>query len=680
MKNILLILAIFICLPLSIRAQADKCFCKFDGDTITIGNNRIERSFEWNGGALKTISITDVLAGKTLTTDGQEPDFSLGESEAEGAVLDTLRCQSNGLIPSRFVIRISYRSGDAEVIREYTLFDDVPAISCETYLRGHVFLYADSEDNAADRKNIESFEDMARGGIDDIAIDQLSFSGRHWYGRSVLFRDVTDWHNNLVQENSFLSYKKMSYRGNILIVRNAVDNSGFFFIKEAPCSEVQLGDCAADFTAEFGHFQTVGLGIMTGDITPDKWTKVYGCVLGVPGETELSLLTAIRSWQKTIRRQEDMVMMNTWGDRSQDTKVNEGFCLDEVELAARLGVTVFQIDDGWQGGKSPNSRLAKGSFENIWSNTDYWTPDPQKYPNGLSPIVERGREIGIETGLWFNPSSQDEFADWEKDVSVLVRLYRDYGIRIFKIDGLVIPTKKAEENLRKMFDTVREATDDKVVFNLDVTAGRRGGYNYLGEYGNLFLENRYTDWGNYYPCHTLRNLWQLSRYVPAENFQIEFLNPWRNRDVYPEGDPYAPYNYSFEYLAAISFAGQPLAWMEASNLPEEAFFVGNVIRRYSEIAPEFHSGTILPIGDEPSGHSWTGFQSVVSDKEGFIIVFREDADRAGNVKTWLPEGKRVKMEPVLGSGARIRQRVGKDGEVRFKMKEKNSYTLYRYSL
>ena len=56
----------------------------------------------------------------------------------------------------------------------------------------------------------------------------------------------------------------------------------------------------------------------------------------------------------------------------------------------------------------------------------------------------------------------------------------------------------------------------RLVFNLDATAGRRAGYHMLNRYGNIFLENRYTDWGNYYPYHTLRNLWMLSKYVPAE--------------------------------------------------------------------------------------------------------------------------------------------------------------------
>ena len=83
----------------------------------------------------------------------------------------------------------------------------------------------------------------------------------------------------------------------------------------------------------------------------------------------------------------------------------------------------------------------------------------------------------------------------------------------------------------------------------------------MNEYGNIFLENRYTDWGNYYPYRTLRNLWMLSRYVPAEKMQIEFLNKWRNADKYDVADPFAPARYSFDYLFAITLAAQRwLGW------------------------------------------------------------------------------------------------------------------------
>lgn len=110
-----------------------------------------------------------------------------------------------------------------------------------------------------------------------------------------------------------------------------------------------------------------------------------------------------------------------------------------MELAAKLGVTHFQIDDGWQAGRSANSAYG-GSFKNIWDNPDYWTPDPDRFPNGLAPIVKRGKELGIEVCLWFNPSIQHDYADWQKDADALIALYEKYGIRTFKIDGTFLIT------------------------------------------------------------------------------------------------------------------------------------------------------------------------------------------------------------------------------------------------
>ena len=374
-------------------------------------------------------------------------------------------------------------------------------------------------------------------------------------------------------------------------------------------------------------------------------------------------------------------MLNTWGDRSQDAKIDEAFCLAELDRAARMGITLFQLDDGWQSGKSPNSKTAGGSFKDIWKNTDYWTPNPMKFPHGLKPIVEKGKKLGIRIGLWFNPSIQNDFADWQKDAQAIIGLYKKYGICCFKIDGLQIPTKTAEQNLRRLFDTVLEQTNHEVIFNLDATAGRRGGYHYMNEYGNIFLENRYTDWGNYYPYRTLRNLWMLSRYVPAEKMQIEFLNKWRNADKYDAADPFAPARYSFDYLFAITLAAQPLAWMEASNLPGEAYATASLLKAYQSLQLRFHKGVILPIGEEPSGRSWTGFQSIVSDTEGYLIVYREDNGQAeGIINTWLPKGKKVAFTPVMGSGRKSTAKVGVQGKVSFELKDKNSFALYQYRI
>ena len=697
MRKLLIPVALLLCLS----AQSQP-YARLEGDTLILGNNLMERRFAWNGGAVSTLSLTDRITGVVRAAAGRQPDFVLTSGDVAGGRFEMETVPGTALRPEHLLVRIHYSQGSVEVRREYRIFEDVPAIGCDqgsvevrreyrifedvpaigcdTYLRG-AFLgkLAGETDRDADRKNIESTADMATKAVDGATLERVAIPGEHWRCTAVEFRDVTDWNNTLVFEDRFIPYRKLGYRGNLLFAQDRA--GGFFLLKEAPCSNVQLHYGGNDFYADHEGFSVTGIGIEPADIRPDRWTRLYGCVLGVYGPSRSAGLLALRAWQNTVRASEDMIMMNTWGDRSQDSKVNESFCLAELERAARLGMTVFQIDDGWQSGKSPNSILAKGSFRNIWDNPDYWTPDPVKYPRGLAPVADRARELGLELGLWFNPSIQDSFADWEKDAAAILGLWREYGIRIFKIDGLQIPDKKAEENLRRLFDRVRSESGGAVVFNLDATAGRRAGYHYFTEYGNVFLENRYTDWGNYYPYQTLRNLWMLSRYVPAQRLQIEFLNKWRNADKYPAGDPLAPENYRFDYLAAIGFAAQPLAWMEASNLPEEAFETAALLRRYREIMGELHAGIILPIGEEPSGYGWTGFQSILDGKEGYLLVFRErHPSSKGCLETHLPPGRNVTLRPVVGAGRPTRVKTDADGRIAVELKEENSFALYKYTL
>lgn len=659
-------------------------YSRMSGDTLIIGNSLVERCFIWNGGNLMTVSLADKSSGRVMRSASLRPDFVVSRNTGCGtdgriAVVDV---PESRIHPAYQKTVVTYALGDLDIRREYRVYSGCPAIACDTWVRGRMDAAPDgAETENADRGNIEFAEDMDSGTVTAV-LDRLNFPGQHWHARTVEFWDVTDWNNNLVDSRDFISYRKNGFRGNLLFARDGRDGNGFWFLKEAPCSSVQLAYRGQDFITEFGHFIVTGLGFSGSDISAGEWTRAYSCVTGVYSGGEREALLSLRAYQKNIRRHQDgrdeMIMMNTWGDRSQDSKVNEKFCLEELEKAARLGVTHFQIDDGWQSGKSPNSAVAKGSFRNIWDNPDYWTPDQGKYPRGLAPVVERGHELGIEIGLWFNPSVQDDFADWEKDAGAIVGLYRKYGIRTFKIDGLTIAGKKAETNLRRLFDTVLAQTDSMVVFNLDATASRRGGYHMFNEYGNIFLENRYTDWGNWYPYWTLRNVWMLSRYVPAERIQVEFLNKWRNPGNYP-GDPFAPAGYTFGYVFATAMAGQPLAWMEASNLPEEAFGLGPLVKAYRSVSADFHSGTILPVGDEPSGRSWTGFQSILDDNRGYFLIYREDNPSAvAPVKTWLDAGKTVKLVPVLGSGKPFRTRTGHDGTVSFRLPERNSFVMYRY--
>lgn len=104
-------------------------------------------------------------------------------------------------------------------------------------------------------------------------------------------------------------------------------------------------------------------------------------------------------------------------------------------------------------------------------------------------------------------------------------------------------------------------------------------------------------------------------------------------------------------------------------------------KKYQPLQLRFHQGVILPIGEEPSGRSWTGFQSTVSGTQGYLVVYREDNEQArGTIDTWLPEGKKVDFIPVMGSGKKFAAKVGAQGRVSFELNDKNSFALYQYEV
>lgn len=656
-----------------------------EGDTLKIGNELIERKFLWNKGNLHTIAIKNKKSGEIWQNNSKRQDLFITELSPEdnGAYYAKVVAPTS-VSPEHLEISVDCNFGEFQVKKVFTIYDEVPAISTDFFYKGDgkSIFKGGLSTNSADLKNIESIDD-ARLEMEHPVVDHIQPGGKHWNLKAVEFFDVTDMCNNLVAERSFLPFRKAFYRGNLLMAHNKERKGGFFYLKEAPCSNVQLGYHDADFCIEFDDFNVIGCGFEGEDLLSKEWTKGYGVVLGVYSGGEYDALKALRNYQKQGRKnwshRDEMVMMNTWGDRGQDKKVNESFCLAELEKAAKLGITHFQIDDGWQTGRSPNSAMKGGSFKNIWNNPDYWKPNPDKYPNGLQPVVDKAKELGITLGLWFNPSVQNAYEDWEKDADAILELYKNHGITVFKIDGIQIPDKNSETNLRKFFDYVKKNSNDSIIFNMDVTAGRRGGYHSFNEYGNFFVENRYTDWGIYYPYWTLRNLWQLSKYVPAEKLQTVFLNKWRNREQYKD-DKFAPDHYSFEYIFAVSMAGQPLAWFEATGLPEEAFKLRSVIDKYKEIQHEFHAGIILPIGEEPSGESWTGFQSE-NVGSGFFLIFREN-NSANKIllPTYLQEGTSIKTMPIIGKGKILNGKVGKNGEIEVEIPDVNQYLLCRYEI
>jgi alpha-galactosidase len=299
--------------------------------------------------------------------------------------------------------------------------------------------------------------------------------------------------------------------------------------------------------------------------------------------------------------------------------------LKEIEAGAKLGVDIIQIDDGWQKGVTINSKARKSS---IWegfyaADPDFWTVHPERFPHGLKPLVKKAAEHGIRFGLWFAPDSSHEFANWRRDVETILNLHRMYGISSFKLDSVNLLSKKAETNYLNFLTGVERESSNRIALNLDCTAQNRQGYVMWKQFGTLFVENRYTDWCNYFPHNTLKNIWTLSQFIPPRKFQFELLNNSRNDEKYGD-DPLRPAAYDITYEFASVMIANPLVWMEMSNLTDKQIAsLQKLISVYRDVRKDFFNAEIYPIGEQPDGCSYTGFQIVTGVKSGYLLLFKE---------------------------------------------------------
>ena len=434
-------------------------------------------------------------------------------------------------------------------------------------------------------------------------------------------RDQTDGRAELYQENQWLltPSEEVKAQGNAFALENTLDGSGTIFLKLAPLPDARATKSDFDMRAT----KTGALELNSKD--------GYAWVTATYKDGEWGRIAAFHDLQRQIRpynpSQDGLFLTNTWGDRHRDAHLNPQFMAAEIGAGARLGADIVQIDDGWQEGTTANSANArgKGAWDGFWAtDPNFWSVNSTRFPTGLKPLAQQARAKQMNLGLWFAPDSSHEAANWERDANALLALHRDLGVNFFKIDALKLDGAQSETNFSKLFDKVRRESNDAISFDFDITAEKRFGYFGQVAPGRIFLENRYTDWHNYWPHATLRATWLLSHVVDPVRLRVEWLNNARNTDKYPN-DPLAPAKYRPDALFATTMMCSPLGWFETQKLPESYFAqAAPLIETWKSQREQMQRGTVLPVGAAPDGNAWTGFVSINAARNGgYALLFRE---------------------------------------------------------
>lgn len=103
------------------------------------------------------------------------------------------------------------------------------------------------------------------------------------------------------------------------------------------------------------------------------------------------------------------ILLNGWEAFNFD--VNEEKCLSLAKEAAKLGIELFVVDDGWFKSRN-NDEKALGD----------WTVDRVKFPRGIGQLAQAIRAEGMEFGIWFEPEMVSPDSD-------LYRSHSDWIVR-----------------------------------------------------------------------------------------------------------------------------------------------------------------------------------------------------------------------------------------------------------
>ena len=111
------------------------------------------------------------------------------------------------------------------------------------------------------------------------------------------------------------------------------------------------------------------------------------------------------------------ILLNSWEMCYFD--VSEEKMLPVIREAAALGFELVVLDDGWFGRRN-NSRSSLGD----------WMVNREKFPNGLTRLLDCARENGIRLGIWFEPEMISPDSD-------LMRTHPDWAAKFPGVSPLL---------------------------------------------------------------------------------------------------------------------------------------------------------------------------------------------------------------------------------------------------
>ncbi len=368
MKKIVLCLLPLLFFSRMISAQ----FARWDASGLILNNGIVQRIIRLpaDGGKFTTTTYKPVKGEfNYFGTDHADFQFELngltysGESRWK---LMNISSYSDSLEGDGAAVTLRSADGQAEVIVNYLMYPELPLVRKSLVI-----------------KNVGNSE-MALESVD---VEKLSIPG---YQQATFSWIYTDYG----RRKSLGPYKGNMHDA-LVVVHHRDWNSGIVVGNEATgvlkrttvyweTPEIVSGLTHSDDRFPFRKWLNPGESFQT----PEVFTLVYNNSKE-PGEV---LNTAVADYIRKhmgIRlsglKEKPMFVYNNWHPFGKD--INEQLIRELAKAAADAGVKEFIIDDGWQ------------------DTYGDWNIDTKKFPNGLKPVFDYIRSLGMKPGLWISIGS-----------------------------------------------------------------------------------------------------------------------------------------------------------------------------------------------------------------------------------------------------------------------------------
>lgn len=390
------------------------------------------------------------------------------------------------------------------------------------------------------------------------------------------------------------------------------------------------------------------------------------------------------------------VLYNSW--EATTFHVDEPSQAALAEIAAKMGVELFVMDDGWFHGRlSDNAGLG-----------DWW-PDEVKFPNGLGGLVQKVNALGMDFGLWVEPEMVNPDSD-------LYRAHSDWVIHF--------PTRARSETRQQLIlNFGREDVQnyiigvlDKILNNYNIAfikwdmnrqVSEPGWENAPGDPRELwvrYVQGVYRVWGALRERHP-QVIWQscasgggradlgilrladqiwtsdnteaiarlsiqegYSQFLPANTMEA-WVTDW-GKELVP-----LEFRFHVSMCGSLGIGGNLNQWSQADRELAE-----KCIKLYKEIQP------IVQLGDQyrlisPQKNQYSAIQYVSEDKSaGVLFVFRvvipdpanlpiiylrglepdahytvEGFDQSRSGKAWMEAGLKVDLKNLQSKVLKIQR-------------------------